>query len=537
MLSRPKTLAVLALTAVVLAGFTQTKPAHAGAYIAFVGNSIFTSAELSKLALKYEHHRLTPTSLKALSDAVTAFYHAHGYVTSFATVSSQRPPTISVHEGRVEVVHVDNKSRVSTPLVQSLVQPALGPVFNLDAFTSKMNVISSIAPGSTSFLSPGEDLMTTDIHVVLPPQALYTGSASFDDFGMPYTGSLTLHSNNTLTGLLHHGDTLLFNVSSSYGFTSVQASYSLLVNRWGGTAGIGYGADSYTVGNGFNLLGYGQAPSVFKVLGLSGYGQSFSAFYTQPVFTTSVQKLAVTGTYTHSIQSDTYDALAGVADDRNIDAVALSATYIDTDHMLGIGQDTAVLTLTGYNLTTFGAGTSSYNPYGASTPGLHSFLRWDLSRTNSLPGPGNTLFFSTTGLFSGGDGALDPLEEYSLGGEGTVRGFATASLFGYNAVDATIELRHVLASVKTGQLMTMAFFDYGGIQLEPAASFSTAGTSSSASAPFVTLMSPGIGMKYAYKQLSASLEAGMPVGGLPSALGASSSVAFGQLWFSVGVSY
>jgi len=507
-------------------------------HVTFRGNTVFTISQLEKVAEPFEKNSLNMTTLTKIKNAVTEFYKNHGYVTSFATLPPQnihKGVVIQVNEGRIIKGTLVNKGRVSTNFVHEILAPdASGKIFNVSQLDSNMSTLAAVAPGATSFLSAGSKPMTSNLTVNIPPQNLYSGNISVNDYGMPYTGTITLQSNNTFNNLAHHGDALTLNVSSSVGYNSVQAGYNIAINEEGGSVGVGYSADNYTVGQGFNLFSYQTAPSVFAALGLSGYGQTFSAFYTQPVIHSSSGSLSFGTTYSHSIQSDTYDVAAGVADDRNIDAFTLNSNFQNNDTFLGGGTDSGNLALTLYFLSTFGAGSNGLNPYGISTPGRHAFLKWFFSRTNMLPGVGNSVALSTSGLYSGGDGALDPMEEFSLGGEGTLRGFATATLFGFNAIDVNLEFRHVFTAVKTGQLMATAFYDFGGIQLEPAASFSSAGTVASTAAPFVTLMSPGIGVKYNYKALDANLEAGMPMGNLPQQV---PNQPFGQLWFSVGLHY
>ncbi|MHB8369449.1 MAG: ShlB/FhaC/HecB family hemolysin secretion/activation protein [Leptospirales bacterium] len=534
---------------------TQTKNVeHHTIHVSFSGNTVVPSSVLQKVVAPFvkiapfvksrlDTHRLdrlTLNSLVCIKNSVTQYYRNHGYVTSFATLPSKIVDglvVVDIHEGKLWKVTVKNKSRLSPYVAKSLVSSdSTGTVFNVNSLDSDMALLASVAPGSNSFLTAGEKPMTSDLSINIPQQPLVTGNVSINDYGMAYTGALTLQNTTTLNNLAHHGDSLSLNVSSSIGYNAVQASYSMLLGSFGGRAGIGYSADNYTVGNGYDLFSYQAAPSVFAALGLSGYGQVFSAFFDQPIVHTSKSSLDETISYSHTIQSDTYVASAGVADDRNIDAVSIATSFQETDTNLGGGTTVGNVSLNGYNLGTFGAGTSLLNPYGLSAPGTHGFIKWNLARTNRLAGLGNSLYLSTSGLFAGGDGNLDPLEEFSLGGEGNLRGFATATLFGYNAIDGNIEFRHVFTSfpAKYGQLMATAFFDAGGIQLEPAATFSSSGSSGSTAAPFVTLYSPGIGLKYDYKMLAANLEGGTPIGNLPSEI---PNQPFGQLWFSVGLHY
>ena len=78
-----------------------------------IGSTVFTQAELAKVAEPYVNRTLTSEDLEALRLALTFYYVSRGYVTSGAVIPDQPVTdgiiTIQIIEGRLTKIEVEGK--------------------------------------------------------------------------------------------------------------------------------------------------------------------------------------------------------------------------------------------------------------------------------------------------------------------------------------------------------------------------------------------------------------------------------------------
>lgn len=336
---------------------------------------------------------------------------------------------------------------------------------------------------------------------------------SFDDYGMPYTGSLRLNGQLNLGNLLAKNDQLVFVLTSSWGYNSASMAYSFPITDMT-TMNFGYSAYSYTVGNGWSPISSGVNQSAVKALGASGYGQDISAGISQKIIKREHTDLGVKVQFDEYILSDTYNRLAGRNNNRVLNAVTVSLPFM---HETKGNQLVLNLSYEYYNMAQSGGSSTVGNPF-ATAPENVGIWRLYSADTTKLPGENNSLYIYLSGLFS--TGILDPTQEISLGGYSSVRGFQEAAVFGNDGYSATAEFRHVLShEVFGGHLMLRGFFDAGAISL---------GNNTN----YLTIMSPGIGFLMDFPdKITLNFDIGTPIGPIPGVIGSVYPV---QAWFSLG---
>ena len=152
---------------------------------------------------------------------------------------------------------------------------------------------------------------------------------------------------------------------------------------------------------------------------------------------------------------------------------------------------------TEYSLTQ-GSGSSSQNPFYASTPGLMSYwtenggLRYALS-------PVYSVYLSTVDQEALGAGVLDPMLQGVLGGMSNVRALPTAALFGNDLYSGSLSFIRS-DTVKGGALLSSLFFDAGNVT----------GVGFSYGA-----MGPGVEESWTGSHLFGKVDLAVPVGPLP----------------------
>lgn len=489
--------------------------------VIFTGNTKVSVKDLQKTVRPFLHKDISAKTLNDLKIAVTRLYTSKGYSLSRAVIPPQDIQNgvvkVQVIEGKYNKITVHNKSRVSDKLIDATVANLKpGDVFNYNTLDTDMSLLRAM-PGTsvTSFLSPGSIPGTTDTTVNVDRTPMLNANIGINDYGMAYTGQLMLTVDGSLNNIFHEGDTFsIVNAASSLGFNTAMVSYDTILNRYGTHVGASYGATEYNVGTGINVFSQGINASAAAALGASGYSQIASLWVTQPIIKRQNTDLTSRLDADKYFLSDTYNQSAGAVDDRTITALTGSLMYTGTGTT---GVTTANLAYEWYTLQLTG-GNPSLNPFGLTTPGTRDIWKTDVTRTQQLPGDGNSLFFNLGGMFS--NGQLDPAMEYTLGGESNLRGYAMAVLFGDSGYDMNAEFRHVVQSVHTGQLMLTAFFDDAGVSLN--------------NVSWLNLMSPGVGANYTYGKWKGNVEVGTPVGNVPSIVGGYSPV---QVWFSLSRSF
>lgn len=491
-------------------------------HIEIEGNHLFKTARLHRLVSRYEGHRVSFGEIKQMVSKITDFYRDHGYVLSRAILPKQtiRNGVLIIHviEAKYGRVRLFNESRVSDRLLSStLSDMSTGPVVNGNNLDRDMLLLSDI-PGThvSSSLSPGKTPGTTNLDISVLPSAMFSGNVSVDDYGDTYTGSLRLNGTGAVSNLFHHGDVLTVNGTTSFGgFAYGRVSYESVLNGYGSKLGMAYSGMDYRLGKGYSPIGYNANANSLSALGASGYAQTMSGWFFQPIIRRSEGDLSVRLGYDHDIVSDTFNQGSGAGNNRSLDVGSITLTGKRKDGILGGGVSDGNISYVPYYLS-MGEGASPLtDPYSISTPGFRSVWRGMLERTQHLPGSENSLFLTGSGQIA--TGALDPVQQFVLGGPGSVRGYATAVLFGNEGYDATAEIRHLWkTSLLPGIFQNSAFFDAGG---------ATYGTG------FLNLMGPGIGETWSGPSgWLIKIDLSMPVGPIPSVVGSTSPV---QAWFNI----
>jgi len=485
------------------------------------GNTLFKTRVLHSLVANLEGHTLTFEQIEKAAGRLTRYYRVHGYLLSLAFIPNQTVErgvvTIRVKEARFGKVHLHNGSRVSNSLLNSTMWGEKeGHIISSSTLNSNLLLMTDI-PGTnvTAALSPGTIPGTSDLDVDVTLMPIGSGNIFVNDYGNPYTGSLEMGGTGYLNNLLHHGDLLTVNATTALsGMNYGRISYEAVLNGYGTRMGAAYSAMDYRLGGGVDVIGYTPNSSDVLALGANGYAQTVSGWISQPLLRKPDKNMTVTIGYDRYILSDTYSQSTGAGDNRFLDAFSISLAANETDSFWGNGRMDYNLSYDPYYLT-LDAGQQSSNPYAKSTPGFRSLWKGLLSRTQSLPGSGNTLFLSSSGQMS--TGALDPSMQFVLGGPTSVRAYSTAILFGDQGYLSTAELRHVYSwAIIPGTFQSSLFFDSTGLTY--------AGS-------FVNLMGPGMGESWqAPYNWFAKLDLSIPVGGVPAIVGTTSPV---QVWLEI----
>jgi hemolysin activation/secretion protein len=464
------------------------------------GNSVFDGTTLHALVVDAEGQSMTLPELGAVVARVSAYYHGHGYPLARAIIPAQtiKDGTVRVEiiEARYGQITLDNRSRVTDPLLQATLAPVQsGQVIGQAPLNHALLLLSDI-PGAAvaATLKPGESVGTSDLEVQTAATSAVAGDGSVDNDGNRYTGRARLGGTVSLIDPLHHGDTLsLTGLTSGSGMNYGSVGYEALLNGAGTRMGGSYSALHY-------ILGSTLAP-------LDGHGIADveSLWLKHPFVRT--QDFDVYGQiqYDHKHLNDDIGA-SDIHTDRHLDDWTLSVAGDLRDSLLSGGVNTWSLGWTPGHLGFDNAAAQLADSATARTQGRFSIWNATFSRLQHVSA-GDALYLTLTGQWSNSN--LDPAEKMVAGGPFTVRAYDIGALSGDTGVLASAEFRHDLRLLWSGQLQAVAFADTEHVTINH--NVWAPGPNSA------TLSGAGLGFNWSdARQWNAKAYVAVPIGGTPA---------------------
>ncbi|XGV98310.1 MAG: ShlB/FhaC/HecB family hemolysin secretion/activation protein [Leptolyngbya sp. BL-A-14] len=424
-----------------------------------VGNTVFSEKQLATVLEPFTNRPLTLTELLQVRSAVTKLYHDAGYVTSGAYIPPQDPQndtiTIQVIEGRVETINVKGNHRLRSRYVQSRLELATKPPLNINQLVDKLRLLqlNPLIKNVSAELSAGVQPGTSILNVTIAEANTFSVDLATDNNRTPTVGSwqrlVTLREAN----LLGLGDGLTIGYINTSGSNEVDASYSLPLNPRDGTLNFNYQFVTSRV-----------VEDPFEVLDIHSNSQYYDLSYRQPIIKTPTEELALslTGSYQQSRTEFLKDLLG--------EAIPFPSFGADENGRIRVaavrfGQEWTkrgkqeVFSLR--SLFNVGFLASDALPLANNAPD-DTFFSWQGQfQWVRLLAPDTLFLFRSQAQFTGN--TLTSLEQSSLGGWQTVRGYRQDQLFTDNGFQASAEVRLPLYRNRNlnGLLQGLAFFDVG----------------------------------------------------------------------------
>jgi hemolysin activation/secretion protein len=429
----------------------------------FEGNSVYSNEELAKVVQPYTNREITSGELEEARRAVTLHYINHGYVNSGAVLPDQTPTngivTMRIIEGHLSKIEVHGNRWLRDGFVTKRLAPWDGPPLNINTLSEGLQLLrqnpnvrqinAELKPGA----APGEGILDARVVDELP----FRVGLQADNHRPPSVGaeeiSLLLGDLN-LTG---HSDALnlRYGIADSRaggfdfsGFDNFEAGYSLPLNRYDTTLGAhGSRLDTSIV----------EQP--FVNLNIESETISYGAFMRQPFFQTPNHEAAFTIGFDRR-QNDTslfgvpFDISPGSVNGRMIVSVLrLSQEWLSRSQ----NQVLALRSTFNLGLDVLDATDHASEPNGR-------FFSWmgQAQYVRRLFNTQNQLLFRLSGQWS--DDPLLALEQISIGGADTVRGYRENTLVRDRGITSSLEVRLPVLFDKAGAgVVDIApFFDFGG---------------------------------------------------------------------------
>ena len=422
---------------------------------AVTGSTVFSEEALAAALAPWTGRELSSEDLLAARDAVTLLYVRNGYVNSGAVVPDQRIAdgvvALQVVEGRLGAIEIDGNrwfrsgwlaSRIAHGIDAPLDAKRLGErldVMQRDPRFAHLN--AELVPGAR----PGEALLRVRIEEE-PPWHL---SFESDNHVAPSIGPYEGRIEGAFDNLAGRGDTLAASFDGSAGLLDGDVSYRIPVSPWDTELWLEYRNSASDV-----------VEHPFQDLGVHGRTQTYTIGVEQPVWRSRRVTASLSISAEHR-RGDTelfdqpFSFTPGLAGGRTrITPLRLAQELIFRD-------ETQVFAAR----STFSVGlhASDLDESEPGAPQAHWFAwlgqlqyvrRFDALRGSELVLRGDAQLTPDT---------LFPIEQYSLGGAETVRGYRENQLVRDAGMLAAIEMRVPLLRIDRDRVVVQIapFFDTG----------------------------------------------------------------------------
>ena len=413
--------------------------------------STVLQAQIAALIKSYENRDVTFDDLIELRTAITQLYIENGYVTSGAFLPINQELSdgivqIQVVEGELEQISITGLNRLRQSYVRNRLELATATPLNQEDLEAALQLlqlnplIEQVNAELTTGLRPGRNILQVDLKEAQAFHANLEGN----NYRSPSIGSEQLQGELTHDNLIGLGDRLNAEYSATDGLDSIDIAYAIPLNARDGTLRFGYIHNDALI-----------VEEDFEALGIRSETETFSISFRQPLTRTPKHELAL-GLGLDRRRSQTFIqddipfsfSVGPEAGESNVTVIRFFQDWVSRD---------ARTVLAARSQFSFGIDTldATVNDTGADG----RFFTWlgQFQWVQQIP-PRILLLARVDAQLT--PDSLLPLEQFSLGGVNSVRGYRQNQLVSDNGVLGSIELRIPL-SADPQQLQLTPFVDVG----------------------------------------------------------------------------
>jgi len=406
------------------------------------GNTEIPTKELISQIAELQGQKLTLEEIYAAADILTDYYRLRGYSLAKVTVPAQRINIgiieLSVVEGKLNAVKFNGTQNYEPSNLRGyLASLEEGKAITLSKLEHDLLLLNDL-PGLTarSLIKPGPVFGTSDLYIDAE-EVPFQGRVSLNNYGRVEIGEWRLDGEFVFNNLTGYGDQLNIALSKSeQGLLSyANIGYNVPVNKLGTRVGINVSDID------FNVAGE------FAALDIEGDTTDVQLTLSHPVIRTRRENLLIgLGVGRNDSLSRT---LGTVTRDNDINLVELSLLYNRVHANNAISSISAVL-----------SSNFRSNPDGMRNNAQKAKLIVDGNHLFALD---NNWSVSLRGLISLTSDPLVDSERFSIGGQGSVRGFQSAEIRGDSGYVMNVELRRRFNFEGTLPGSARVFFDHGRV--------------------------------------------------------------------------
>ena len=482
-----------------------------------VGSTVFSRQTLDKATAQFTNKFITFAELLEASAAITKLYTDRGYLNSGAFIPANQTfqsqgsvVRIQVVEGSLEDIRVSGAGRLNPEYVRSRLAIATSKPLNVNRLLEALRLlqlnplIKNISAELTAGPRPGFNFL--DVRVV--PANTFNAQLYLDNNRTPSVGSFQRQIQLNEANLLGLGDSLAFTYNNTDGSNDEDVSYILPVNPRNGTLRFSFSNRSSHV-----------IEPPFDILNIRGTSQDYEIALRQPVIQTPTKEFALGLSANRRVSNVGYLEGVGATNSINFPGVQFGRLGFPSP-----GAENGITRLSILRFfqewtqrnsqeviaarSQFSVGTGAFDATINRRAPDGRFFAWrGQAQWVRLLAPDTIFLVRADAQLA--DRSLVPLEQFSLGGQETVRGYRQDLYLTDSGVSASAEVRFPILRVRQigGLLQIAPFVDLGTV-------WNNSGRDNPAAS---TLASIGIGLRWQMSnRLSARFDWGIPLVGVDS---------------------
>lgn len=421
-----------------------------------VGSTVFSAAELAAAVAPFVGRQLSFTELLQARSAVTQLYVSRGYISSGAFIPPQRiqndTVTIQIIEGYLEEINITGTRRLQSSYIRSRIRLAASAPLNVNRLVEGLQLlqldplIETISADLQAGTRPGSSVLQVRVAEANP----FKLDLGIDNNRSPSVGSFrrsVQFNQANVTGL---GDGFSLYYGNTSGSNEVNLNYTIPINPRNGTVELAAG---------FAISNVVEPP--FNAVDIEGNSRYYQVTLRQPLIQSPTEEFALgltAGRQESQVVLSSKGA-APVAISPGADANGWTRSTVvrffqdwterDSQHVIAARSQ-------------FSLGLDLLNATVNDVPPDSRFFAWrGQAQWVRLFAP-DLLLLVRGDLQLTGD-ALIPVEQFSVGGSDTVRGYRQDYLLTDNGAVISAESRLPILRVPqvAGLLQVAPFIDLG----------------------------------------------------------------------------
>jgi hemolysin activation/secretion protein len=426
----------------------------------FTGNTAFSDEQLAEVTKEFTGRPITFAELLSARTAVTTLYTKEGYVTSGAFIPPQTLTTgtitIQIVEGGLEAIEVNGLRRLNRGYVRSRLALATDTPLNVPKLLEALRLLQldPLIENLSAELSTGSGPGTSLLIVEVSEANSFSYQLTANNGRSPSVGSFRRGVSLTEGNLFGLGDALTVGYTNTDGSDGIDINYTLPINPRNGTLSLSYGNTASDV-----------IEEPFNVLDIQSSSRYFDITLRQPIIQTATEEFALglTGSRRESDTSllEIPFPLSPGADDEG--RTRLSALRFFQEWTKRSGRE--VIALRSQFSLGLGAFDATVNERisdtGEAVPDSRFFSWRGQAQWVRLLAPDTLLL--VRGDIQMANQELLPIEQFGLGGLGSVRGYRQDLLLTDSGAFASAEVRLPILRIPDwqGVLQVAPFIDVG----------------------------------------------------------------------------
>lgn len=394
--------------------------------ILITGNSVISEKELRHVAIHYIDRELSVVDINELRDRLTQIYISKGYISSGAIIPKQEIKNatldIRIIEGRLLRLNYQTTGKLSEDYIRGYIDYQTQKILNIYALENQLQYLKDDKHINQvhAVLVPGKVIGESILKLTIIENKEFSGSIQFDNYQSPAVGSdgaRVIVTDNNLAG---YGDELQMNASKTKALLSYGGHYEWPLQSRDSNITLNYHKNDIDIIEG-NL----------DELDFKSSGTSYGLKYTQTIQRKRNSRVDLSLKVEHrTSQSIVFDNLQ-LEGGNSVSVLRFSQNWTRRSQQFAL---TAISTLNTGNGGIKGAEASKDNRVGRFVTWLGQF-QWAYRFLSS----NNQLTIRTDIQLS--DSSLLGMEQFSVGGHASVRGYRENTFVRDNGWVASISYR------------------------------------------------------------------------------------------------